>query len=208
VADRTLPETHRVVADGYDAIADGYAAASIEARTETTYYRRFLDDAVARVPAGGRVLDLGCGAGLVAEPLARRAHVIGVDLSREQLRLARERVPAASYVLADMSRFELRDASLDAVAAFWSIIHVRRELHGDLIARIHAWLRPGGILFGTLGSGDNPDERDDLLGAPMAWSHFDDDTNRRLLVDAGFALEVADVVEDMDESPLWVVARA
>jgi hypothetical protein len=29
-----------------------------------------------------------------------------------------------------------------------------------------------------------------------------------LLVDAGFALEVADVVEDMDESPLWVVARA
>jgi cyclopropane fatty-acyl-phospholipid synthase-like methyltransferase len=206
--DRTMPEAHRVVADGFDVIAGDYDAASIEARTATTYYRRFLDDAVARVPSGGRVLDLGCGAGLVAEPLARRAHVVGVDLSREQLRLARERVPAASYVLADMSRFELRDGSVDAVAAFWSIIHVRRELHADLIERIHAWLRPGGILFGTLGSGDNPDERDDFFGAPMAWSHFDDDTNRRLLADAGFTLEVADIVEDMDGSPLWVVARA
>jgi SAM-dependent methyltransferase len=153
------------------------------------------------------VLDLGCGAGLVAEPLARRAHVIGVDLSCEQLRLARLRVPAVSYVLADISRFEVRDASVDAVAAFWSIIHVRRELHGGVLARIHAWLRPGGILFGTLGSGDNPDERDDFFGVPMAWSHFDADTNRRLLVDAGFSLEIADVVHDMDESPLWVVAR-
>jgi SAM-dependent methyltransferase len=189
-------------------IAGDYDAASVEARTATTYYGRFLDDAIARVPAGGRAVDLGCGAGLVAEPLARRAHVIGVELSREQLRLARVRVPTASFVLADMSRFEVRDASVDAVAAFWSIIHVRRELHADLVARIHGWLRPGGILFGTLGSGDNPDERDDFFGAPMSWSHFDADTNRRLLVEAGFTLEVADVVEDMDEAPLWVVARA
>ena len=207
--DRGMPGEHRVVAEGYDAIAGEYAAASLEARTPDTYYRRFLDGCVARLPAGGRVLDLGCGAGIVAEDLVARTQVIGVDLSIEQLRLARERVPSASLVLADVSRFELRDESLDAVAAFWSIIHVRRELHADLFTRIRAWLRPGGILFGTLGSGDNPDELDDdFLGATMTWSHFDADTNRRLLVDAGFELEVAEVVEDMDERHLWVIARA
>jgi SAM-dependent methyltransferase len=204
-----IPAAHRFVARGYDAIAGAYADASLEFRTPDTYYRRFLDDCVARLPEGGRVLDLGCGAGIVANDIAGRARVVGVDLSREQLRLARERVPSASFVLADISRFEVRDATLDAVAAFWSIIHVRRERHAELYARIRSWLRPGGFLFGTLGSGDNPDElNEDFFGTPMTWSHFDDETNRRLLVEAGFDLELADVVEDLDERPLWVIARA
>jgi SAM-dependent methyltransferase len=124
----------------------------------------------------------------------------------EQLRLARRRAPNALFVLADMTCVEIRDGSLDAVGAFWSIIHVRRELHAELFGRIRRWLRPGGMLFGTLGSGDNPDERADFYGAPMYWSHFDAETNRRLLADAGFGIEHADVVEDMDESHLWVIA--
>jgi ubiquinone/menaquinone biosynthesis C-methylase UbiE len=208
--DAATPDAHRVVAAGFDAIASAYDEASLEFRTPDSFYRRFVDGCVGRLPAGGgTVLDLGCGAGIVAEDLATRAHVIGVDLSSEQLRLARERVPSAALVLADASRFELREATLDAVAAFWSIIHVRRERHAELFARIRSWLRPGGLFFGTLGSGDNPDERDeDFFGAPMTWSHFDADTNRRLLVEAGFELEFADVVEDMDERHLWVIARA
>jgi SAM-dependent methyltransferase len=105
-----------------------------------------------------------------------------------------------------MTHVEIRDRSLDAVAAFWSIIHVRRELHAELFERIRRWLRPGGMLFGTLGSGDNPDERADFYGAPMYWSHFDAETNRHLLADAGFGMEQADVVEDMGESHLWVMA--
>jgi SAM-dependent methyltransferase len=155
-----------------------------------------------------RVLDLGCGAGIVAAELATRSRLVGVDLSIEQLRLARRRAPNALFVQADMTRFEVRDRSLDAVAAFWTIIHVRRELPAELFARIRRWLRPGGLLFGTLGSGDNPHEEHDFFDAPMYWSHFDAETNRRLLADAGFGIELADVVEDMDESHLWVIATA
>jgi len=202
-------ERHRRVARAYDEIAAAYAGASFEMRTDDTYYRRFVDDVLVRLPAGGLVLDLGCGAGLVARELARRVRVVGVDLSPEQLRLARSRVPTASLVLADMTALELRDASLDAVATFWSVIHVDRRLHAPLFARIRRWLRPGGRLFGTFGSADNPDERDDdFFGTTMTWSHFDAETNRRLLRDAGFALEVADVIEDMDERHLWVLATA
>ena len=202
-------DPHRVVRDGYDAIAERYAAASLEARIDGTYFRAFVDRCLGRLMSGSRILDLGCGAGVVATDLARRGHVIGVDLSFAQLRFARERVPTATFVQADMTALALREGTLDAVAAFWSIIHVRREVHAELLAEIRTWLRPGGILFGTLGSGDNPDERDDdFFGAPMAWSHFDADTNRRLLADAGWRVELADVVEDMDERHLWVIASA
>lgn len=100
-----------------------------------------------------------------------------------------------------------RPGSLDAVAAFWSVIHLPREFHPDLFGRIHEWLRSGGALFGSFGSGDNAEERADFYGAPMYWSHFDADTNRGLFQDAGFSLLEADVVgADDDERSLWVIA--
>jgi cyclopropane fatty-acyl-phospholipid synthase-like methyltransferase len=203
-----MTEEHRLVRSGYDRIAERYAATTCEGRTEATYYRSFLDRCMARLPDGARVLDLGCGAGIVASDMATRSRLVGVDLSIEQLRLARRRVSSALFVQADMTGLEIRDRSLDAVAAFWSIIHVRRELHPELFGRIRRWLRPGGMLFGTFGSGDNPHEEHDFYGAPMYWSHFDAPTNRRLLADAGFRIEQADTIEDMDESHLWVIATA
>lgn len=192
-------DPHAIVGSGYDRIAERYLVASEETRAHATYFRGFLDRCLRSIAAGGTILDLGCGAGLISSELARRGRVIGVDLSSEQLRLARARVPAASFVLADMSELEVRDGVVDAIAVFWSVIHVRRERHAELFARMRMWLRPGGVLFGTLGSGDN---------APMYWSHFDAETNRRLLREAGFEAEEADVVEDMDEHHLWVIARA
>jgi SAM-dependent methyltransferase len=204
-----LDDPHEVVASGYDRIAERYAAESLQGRTPDTHYRRFLDRCLELVPDGGRVLDLGCGAGLVSLDLARRGHVVGVDISSSQLDLARRRVPTAAFVRADMARLEFRADSFDAIAAFWSVIHVRRDLHAELLRRMHAWLRVGGCLFGTLGSGDNPEERHgDFFGVPMYWSHFDAATNRRLLADAGFTLVQAEIIEDQDERPLWVIAIA
>ncbi len=202
-------DPHRTVAEGYDRIARRYAEALVRVRTPGTYYRRFLDGCLELLPEGGRFLDLGCGAGLVTAELVARGGVIGADLSAGQLALARERAPEAAYVQADMSELRLRPGSLDGIAAFWSIIHVRRELHAALLGRLHGWLRPGGLLFGTLGSGENPQERQgDFYGAPMYWSHFDARTNRRLLRDAGFELELAETEDDMGERHLWVIARA
>jgi hypothetical protein len=99
--------------------------------------------------------------------------------------------------------------SFDAVVAFWTLIHVPREVHASLFARVHGWLKPGGLFAGTLGSGDNQAEHvPDFYGAPMYWSHFAGDTNRGLLRDAGFDLIQADEIEDEGETPLWVIATA
>ncbi len=155
------------------------------------------------------MLDLGCGAGLVAAELGAASRVVGVDRSGRQLELARARAPRAALVRADLSQVEFQAGSFDAVVAFWSLIHVRRELHAGVLSRISAWLRPGGLFAGTLGSGDNPEERsEEFLGAPMYWSHFDAETNVRLLLNAGFQIEQADEIEDAGETHLWVLATA
>lgn len=202
-------EPRRIVESGYDAIAERYADALRRGRGPKTYFRRFLGRVLELIPDGGRVLDLGCGAGLIAAELATRARVVAVDISAGQLELARRNAPAATFVRADITDVAFAPRSFDAVVAFWTLIHVPRELHADILRRVHGWLRPGGVLAGAFGSGDNPAEVEErFYGAPMYWSHYDADTNRRLFRDAGFELVEADEIEDEDETPLWVIATA
>ena len=205
-----MPDDPRdIVESGYDAIADRYADAIRAGRGPETYFRSFLTRVLDLVPDGGRVLDLGCGAGLIAAELLRRASVVAVDLSAAQLALARRNAPGARLVRADMVDLAFAHWSFDAVVAFWTLIHVPREAHASLLARIRTWLRPGGLFAGTLGRGDNPaDLVPDFYGAPMYWSHFDAETNRALLRAAGFDLVQADEIQDEGETPLWVIARA
>jgi SAM-dependent methyltransferase len=198
-----------IVESGYDAIADRYAEALRAGRGPETYFRGFLARVLELIPEWGTVLDLGCGAGLITADLSIHARVVGVDISAAQIELARRNAPAARLVRADMVELAFAPGSFDAVVAFWTTIHVRREMHPFLFARIHGWLKPGGVFAGTLGSGDNPaDHVLDFHGAPMYWSHFDGDTNRRLLRDAGFDIVQADEIEDEGETPLWVIATA
>jgi SAM-dependent methyltransferase len=198
-----------IVESGYDQIAQRYADAVRAGRGPETYFRSFLTRVLERIPEGGVVLDLGCGAGLITAELTTRARVVGVDISTGQLALARRNATAASLVRADMTEVAFAPGAFDAVVAFWTLIHVPRVAHPSLLARIYAWLKPGGLFAGTLGRGDNPaDLVPDFYGASMYWSHFDAETNRTLLREAGFDVLEADEIEDEGETPLWVIATA
>jgi SAM-dependent methyltransferase len=204
-----VDELHRKVELSYDSIARRYADHIRANRGPETYFRSFLDRIMGRIPRDGRVLDLGCGAGLVSAELARAARVIGLDRSAVQLSLASMNAPQALLVRADIAEVAFRPNSFDVVVAFWTLIHVKRDRHPSVLAEIHDWLRPGGLFAGTLGTSDSPeDTEEDFFGAPMSWSHYDAETNRRLLVDAGFSIEQADEVFDEDETALWVIAIA
>jgi SAM-dependent methyltransferase len=200
-----------VVAAGYDRIADRYLAWS--ALRPSPARRSALDRADALIPAGAEVLELGCGAGIpMTVRLAVGRRLTGIDISPEQVRRARRNVPGATFEIADMTTWQAAPASLDAVVAFYSLTHVPRERQAELFARIRAWLRPGGVFVASLGVEDDPGGvEDDWLGVPMYFSHFSARVNRRLLGEAGFVVERADVVvepEDRHDARfLWVVAR-
>ena len=168
---------------------------------------------LARLGPESIVLDLGCGPGRpVAATLAQRCRVMAIDLSRKQLELARRHAPTALLVQADMTQLHVAAATLEAVVAFYSLIHVPRELLGDLLARVARWLEPGGVFVASLGAGDSPDSvEEDWLGVPMFFSHFDAATNLRLVERAGLLIESSDVIQEVEHdgkevSFLWVVA--
>lgn len=110
-----------------------------------------LADFTRRLPASGRLLELGCGAG---EPFARHFidrgwSVTGVDFSAGFLALAARYVPEMTRVQADMREAQFEPATFEAVCAVYSLFHVPRSSHAPLFSRIRDWLVPGGTVLFT-----------------------------------------------------------
>jgi SAM-dependent methyltransferase len=78
----------------------------------------------ARVTRGTRLLDAGCGAGLVALlATLRGATVAALDASAALLAIARERLPGADVREGDLEALPFPDAAFDAVVAVNSVIY-------------------------------------------------------------------------------------
>jgi SAM-dependent methyltransferase len=78
----------------------------------------------AHVTAGTRLLDAGCGAGLLALLASLRgAQVTAVDAATSLLAIVRERIPAADVREADLEALPFADASFDAVTAVNSVFY-------------------------------------------------------------------------------------
>lgn len=199
-----------LVAHSYDAIAERYAAWTGDALAGAR--QRYVELLQREIPPGAPVLDLGCGTGVpVARALATRYRVTGVDGSARSIELARQNVPDATFLQADMTQVEFPSASFAAVISSYAIIHVPRVEHAALLQRLAGWLQPGGLLIATMGAVESEGMEEDWLGAPMYWSHFDAGTNQQLVTNAGFELvEAALDTADEDGQPithLWIVGR-
>jgi cyclopropane-fatty-acyl-phospholipid synthase len=117
---------------------------------------------------GERVLDVGCGWGsfVIHAALRHGVRAVGITLSEEQARLARERAREAG--VADRVEFrvadyrEVSDGPFDAIASIGMVEHVGREQIDLYARRLWSLLRPGGRLLNhgiaKLKDLDTPDE--------------------------------------------------
>jgi SAM-dependent methyltransferase len=207
----TAVDPKRVVADGYDRIADRYLEWS--ALRFSAARRWALDLADELIPRGADILELGCGAGIpMTARLAAGRQLTGIDLSPEQIRRARRNVPEATFRVADVATLDWPATSVDAVVAFYSLTHVPRDEHAALFGRIRQWLRPSGLFLASLGVEDDPGGVEaGWLGVDMYFSHFSARVSLRLLAAAGLIVERSETrtePEDrFDARFLWVVAR-
>ena len=100
----------------------------------------------------GRVLDLGCGTGLLAAWTGRP--LVGLDLSAEMLRRARPRGTAG--VQGDQDALPFSSGVFGAVVSFTSF--VARGSAAPALSEAARVLAPGGLLMLTLLPHDVPDD--------------------------------------------------
>jgi len=103
---------------------------------------------------GSRVLDVGCGYGRVALPLARLGYrVDGIDVSPEMIEAARQAAREESLEvglsLGSMTRLPSEDAAYDAVICLWSAFNELLDESEQRAAtrEMRRVLRPGGLLL-------------------------------------------------------------
>jgi 2-polyprenyl-6-hydroxyphenyl methylase / 3-demethylubiquinone-9 3-methyltransferase len=149
--------------------------------------------------AGKRALDVGCGAGLLCEPLARLgAEVTGVDAAEENVAAAREHAKAAGlaidYRWGDVGQLGLAD--YDLVCSMEVIEHVADK--AGFVAALAGAMKPGGLMVLSTPN-RTPQSRlllvegAERLGAiPRGTHHWSDfvtpDELRELLAEAGLTM--------------------
>jgi SAM-dependent methyltransferase len=96
------------------------------------------------VRAGSSVLELGCGAGMLALLKRKGIALTGVDLSSECALAARRNGYDATFA-AELSRLPFPSASFDYVVSLDVLGHVEAEAKDAALAEVKRVLRPGGV---------------------------------------------------------------
>ncbi|MGH1414241.1 MAG: class I SAM-dependent DNA methyltransferase [Pelagimonas sp.] len=137
------------------AIYDRQAPDYDQKRDKSLFEHKWLERVVQDVARGGKVLDLGCGAG---DPIGVWLHdqafdVTGSDFSRDMLTLFAARIPGAKTVFSDMRDLSLPDR-FDAIIGWGSFFHLTRDEQRTALPKIAKHLAPGGRLLLTVGPGE------------------------------------------------------
>jgi 2-polyprenyl-6-hydroxyphenyl methylase/3-demethylubiquinone-9 3-methyltransferase len=129
---------------------DGDAHAIALLRAETPTRLAYVRAALVRegVLRGARILDVGCGGGLLANPLAAEGYrVKGIDRSAPSLEAARMRIPQgaeATYAVGDALALAEPPEAYDAVLMMDLLEHL--EEPSRALSEASRALKPGGIL--------------------------------------------------------------
>jgi len=140
--------SHDIVGERFERWARHYDESPLRPAFEAAH--RAVLVAVARLGADpGRVLDIGCGTGLLLRRAALvfpRAAMVGVDASGQMLAVARAAAPATGaprFARARAERLPFPDRAFDLVLATMSARHWADRAAG--LREVGRVLRPGGL---------------------------------------------------------------
>lgn len=128
------------------------ALAFDEERSRSFFEARWLTRFGDALISGGRVLDLGCGAGepIAAWLIAEGFQLTGLDFSEPMLAIARNRWPGGDWRVADMRNLELSER-FDGIIAWNSFFHLTPDEQRNTLPRLANLLNPNGRLMLTVG---------------------------------------------------------
>ncbi len=157
------------------------------------------------LPAGGRLLDLGCGGGKDAGDLDRRGYrVVGVDRTSALLSAGRCRYPSLPLIRADLRDLPFQARSFDGLWAAASLMHLPKPEARRIFADLCKLVRPGGFFAATVTYGVKSRLVTDGWVPGRYFARWKKEELARALRGAGWKILELNVVTNRERKGRWV----
>ncbi len=186
----------------YDNLAKEYEE-KVNSRKE--YNRSLVLRFTKFIKTGKKVLDVGCAVGLDTSIFISNGFTVtGIDLSKEMVKFAKARNPAAVVIRGDFLKTNF-DGTFDAIFA-QSFIHLFPKADAmEVLKKMKTLLKPNGVVYiGTSKSNESREdwfEKTDYSGNHKRFKkYWTKDELRQVLLDSGFKVldyfEIDDILYD------------
>ncbi len=192
----------------YEAVADEYQERNADRTGVEALVERFLT-AVERETgdAHTRIADIGCGPGWESATFTDRGYsVVGVDLTPNFLRTARDIAPSAGFARMDMRCLSFESDSFDGLWSCASFLHVPREDAPSTLAEFNRVLKPEAIFLLSVKHGDGEMDGNVYEMDERSFTLYRPDELTKMAEEAGFTVDSVSV--DATESWVQLLARA
>ena len=85
--------------------------------------------------SGKKVIDVGCGTGIITEKIVSlgAVEVVGLDISEKMIEIARKRVPSAKFIVSDALNIPYPDCHFDLCVSFTVMQDIPKERWKDFV---------------------------------------------------------------------------
>ena len=95
-----------------------------------------------------RILELGCGTGTILKTFPKSYKLYGLDIAKDMITIAKQKVPHATFVVGDMTNFSLPQKFDVILCVFDSINHLTHFAQWKKVLRLAArHLSKGGVFI-------------------------------------------------------------
>lgn len=135
--------TENTIVAYYDALAHKYDQDRFD-----NSYGKFIDYCERKVlnklltKKNELVADLACGSGRLLNYAG-----IGIDASKEMLRIAQQKFPDKKFHLCDAEQLSLETSSVDTIISFHFFMHLSREKTNSILSECHRVLKKHGRII-------------------------------------------------------------
>lgn len=179
-----------------------------DARTKTLMELEYLNLIANSIPAGGAILDLGCGTG---EPIAKffiekGFKITGVDGSKKMIALCKQRFPSEQWIVSDMRDINLPQ-KFDAILAWHSFFHLDHDSQRKMFKIFESHLKSNGILAFTSGE-EEGEVWSDNGGQELYHASLSTKEYENLLKTASFKVLLHKIRDpECGEATVWVAQK-